>query len=185
MGYATSSFRPIFSRQTFAIVALMALLSPTGCAFLQSSGSVSDSSGSFSDSSDSVSNSSESSSGSSSGEDDVAYREDVRDFATALANAKGSPTQLRRGLTSVALGRGISDWEAIDGTYAAVGEGLALAGVNQSSFIAYQSAVASQGTSGFHAIGAAYDSADDSADGSVSGSADDSADSTASGAAIR
>jgi hypothetical protein len=121
--------------------------------FFESSGSFSDSSGSISESVGSFSDSSTSSSGG----DDQAYREDVRDLAFAIARLQGRPEALRRGLSELALGRGISDWEAVSSTYPAVGEGLAQVGVTEAQLFAYQSALARPGSANFDAIEAGYE----------------------------
>ncbi|MCR9097206.1 MAG: putative lipoprotein [bacterium] len=127
------------------------LLTWGGCAASQSSGSVSDSLGSFSDSSGSFSDSSTSSSG-----DDVAYRGDVRAFTVAHVSSGGTPESLRRGLSDVALARGISDWEAVPATFTAVGAGLQQAGVPMHRLLAYQQSLAVPGTEAHAAIGRGY-----------------------------
>ena len=128
-------------------------LSLSGCAFLESSGSVSDSSGSVSDSGGSFSDSSKSSSGGG----DQAYRDDVRDFTVALVSLNGRPDELRRGVAEIALGRGISDWEVLDSTYSSVGEGLARVDVSAERLLAYRVALAQPGSSNFDAIGSSYE----------------------------
>ncbi|HEB91582.1 MAG TPA: putative lipoprotein [Deltaproteobacteria bacterium] len=127
----------------------------SGCALFESSGSVSDSSGSISDSAGSSSDSSTSSSGGG----DQAYRQDVHDFTVAVVESGGRPESLRRGLAEIALERGISDWESIDATFAAVGGGLAEAGVTISGLTAYRAALAEPGSVGFEKIGRAYHAA--------------------------
>ena len=147
------------SRRVPSVLVLLAVLMLSGCVLFDSSGSFSDSSGSLSDASGSVSRSTESSSdssASSSGEDDQAYLDDVRDFTIATARVGGRPDVLRRGLSEIALGRGISDWEAVGATYAAVGEGLARAGVTEERLLAYQTEIARPGSDGFDAIGLGY-----------------------------
>lgn len=140
-----------------SILALAMSVGLSGCVFLDSSGSFSDSSGSVSDSSGSGSQSSESSSGSSSGGSNQAYREDVRDLAIAIARLDQQPEALRRGISELALARGISDWEAVAMTYAAVGEGLGQVGVTEAQLLAYQTALARPGTADFDAIGEGYE----------------------------
>lgn len=145
----SNSFRS--ARLVFGGLMISLLLATGGCSVSQSFGSASDSSGSFSDSSGSSSDSSTSSSG-----DDSAYRGDVSAYTVAHVEAGGSPESLRSGLSEVALSRGISDWEALPGTFAAVGAGLAEAGVSPDGLSAFQLALASPGTPAYDAIGAAY-----------------------------
>lgn len=135
-------------RSVILSLACLMLLATTGCVFSDSSGSVSDSSGSFADSSGSISNSSESSSG-----DDVAYRGDIRDFTVAHIRSEGSLDGLRLGLSEVALTRGISDWEALPGTFVALGAGLAEAGVAVTDLASYQDRLARPGSTNHQAIG--------------------------------
>jgi hypothetical protein len=141
--------RPIRpTRLSLSIVSLTVLaLALEGCAFFESSGSVSDSFGSVSDSLGSFSDSSKSSS-----EGETAYREDVRTYTVAHLRAAGSAQTLRLGLSEVALARGISDWEALPGTFIAVGEGLAEVDLSPAQVVAYQTALARPGTSNHAAI---------------------------------
>ena len=103
-------------------------LSLTGCAAFSSSNSFSESSGSVSDS---VGSSSDSS-GSSSGEDAQAYRDEIRAYVVAALKREQAPEDLRRGVSELALGHGISDWEAVDGTWIAIHAGFADASVDLS-----------------------------------------------------
>jgi hypothetical protein len=146
MIHSKRSMRP-FHLASLAMGFLI-LVTVTGCSFSNSSGSLSDSSGSFADSSGSFSNSLESSSG-----DGVAYRGDIRDFTIAHVRAEGSPDGLRLGLSEVALTRGISDWEALTGTFLALGVGLAEAGVASTELSSYQDVLARPGSPNHHAIG--------------------------------
>ncbi|MBW2423771.1 MAG: putative lipoprotein [Deltaproteobacteria bacterium] len=127
------------------LAALVMIWAASGCALFESSGSFSDSSGSLSDSSGSVSDSSKSSSGSDDDEapkkEEEAYRRDIRSFTMAHVEARRAPESLSRGLSEVALARGISDWEAIEGTYVAVGAGLAEAGVSEEELARYQASL--------------------------------------------
>lgn len=116
----------------FSIALSALLLTASGCAFFQSSGSSSDSSGSVSDSlGNSSESSSDSSRSSSDGDTDRAYHEEVRAFTVAHVHQDGGAQTLRLGLAEVALARGISDWEALPTTFAAIGAGLAEAGVDE------------------------------------------------------
>ena len=102
-------------------------LAVAGCSAFSSSNSFSESSGSVSDSvsgsSDSASGSSDSS-GSSSGDADQAYRREVRGYVAVAAARDTPPATLRRGVSEIALGFGVSDWEAAPGTRAAIEAGL-------------------------------------------------------------
>lgn len=142
-----------FSMASTIIVVLM-ILGMTGCAFFESSRSFSDSSGSVSDSIGSSSDSSGSSSGGDA--ESQAYREDVRALASAIARLNGQPDALRRGLSELALERGISDWEAIAITFGAVGEGLARVDISEDELLAYQTVLARPGSANFEAIGAGF-----------------------------
>ena len=123
---------------------LFASLSLSGCAALQSSGSGSDSLGSVSDSLGSFSDSSESSSGSSG--DETAYRNDLRDYTVAHLRAEGTPSALRLGISEVALARGITNWEALPSTFAAVGAAFAEAGLSLEEAAPYRNALAQPGS---------------------------------------
>jgi hypothetical protein len=127
------------------LAALVMIWVASGCALFESSGSFSDSSGSISDSSGSLSDSSKSSSDSDDDDgakkEEEAYRRDIRSFTVAHVAAHRSPESLSRGLSEVALARGISDWEAVEGTYVAVGAGLAEAGVSQEELARYQASL--------------------------------------------
>lgn len=136
---------------TLVGLVLGASLALGGCASSQSSGSVSDSLGSFSDSSGSFSDSSTSSSG-----DDTAYRSDVGAYTLAHVRAGGSPEALARGLSEVALARGITDWEAIDATFTAVGAALAEAGVAPDQLVAFQHALARMDSPAYRSIARSY-----------------------------
>ena len=136
-----------------ALFAIVFLTAP-GCAMVSSSSNSSDSSASSSDSSGSFSDSSTSSSGG-----DSAYRGDVRTYTVAHVRAEGSPTSLRLGLSEVALRRGISDWEALPGTFIAVGTGLAEAGVSSDELSAYQNALARSNSANYTAIRQGFASA--------------------------
>ncbi len=66
------------------------------------------------------------SSGSSADDDDEkeAYRDDVRDLTAAYAAAHRDLGAFERELGALARRHGISDWEADDTTYTAIGAGL-------------------------------------------------------------
>lgn len=123
------------------------LFSLQGCAVSGSVGSVSDSFGSISDSLGSFSDSSTSSS-----EDETAYRKDIQTFTVAHLRAAGTPETLRLGVSEVALARGITDWEALPVTFAAVGAGLAEADLAEEARRPYQTALARPGTPNHESI---------------------------------
>ena len=115
------SFAPV--NLTLAMPLALALslaLSLTGCAAFSSSNSFSESSGSVSESVESFSDSSSS----SSGDDAGAFRDELRAYVVAALTREQDPEALRRGVSEVALGHGITDWEAVDGTWLAIHEGL-------------------------------------------------------------
>lgn len=115
-----------------ALLVAVVSLALAGCAISnslsESSGSVSDS---VSESSESISNSSRSSSGG----DDQAYRDEIRDYVALAARRDASPDAMRRGVSEIALGFGISDWEAVPATWEAIDRGLgALPASTQASY---------------------------------------------------
>ena len=117
------------------------LFTGAGCAALSSSDSFSESSGSVSDSVGSFSDSSGSSSDSSSG-DDSAYRDEIRRYTVAAAESGASPDSLRRGVSEIALGYGVSDWEALDATWAAISAGIAASNIAPEAATIYRTALA-------------------------------------------
>jgi len=120
-----------------AIVALLLSLSlGFGCfkssTSQGSSDSSSDSSGSFSDSSKS-----------SSGDQQTSFLRDVRAYAARFAGDGGDQVEtLERDLGELARGHGILDWEGDDGTWRALGDGFAQAGVGDEQFAALADALA-------------------------------------------
>ncbi len=97
------------------VIVALALL-PLGCSFYYSS-----------ESSVKALTSPSRSSGSSSGDEDEkkeAYRDDVRDFTAAYAAEYEDLDSFESGLTNVARRHGITNWEAEDTTFGAVGAGL-------------------------------------------------------------
>lgn len=128
----------------------------SGCAFSQSSESFSDSSGSVSDS---VGSSSDSSGSSSDGEGDSAYHEDLRTYTVAHVHAAGRPESLRLGLAEVALERGVSNWEAVPGSFVAIGEGLAAGGVEERELERYRHAFGGPDSAAVEALERGYGSA--------------------------
>src|SRR5436853_452715 len=120
-----------------AIVVLLALL-PLGCSFYYSS-----------ESSVKSSTSPCRSSGSSEDEDKdkdqdkkEAYRDDVRDYTAAYAAESEDLDGFTSGLAAVARRHGITDWEAEDATYAAIGAGLKHANARTADLARYESALA-------------------------------------------
>ena len=59
------------------------------------------------------------------------YREDVRVLAQGAVESGASGEDLLDQVGRIALHHGITDWEADEFTYRALGEGLALAGVDR------------------------------------------------------
>lgn len=99
--------------RTRLLIVAVALL-PLGCSFYYSS-----------ESSWKSSTSPCRSSGSSKDEDKKeAYRDDVRDFTAAYAAERASLDGFESGLATVARRHGVTDWEADDATYSAIGAGL-------------------------------------------------------------
>jgi hypothetical protein len=95
-------------------------------------------------SSESSSNSSKSSSGSSSPADDdsSAYATDVRDLTAAYASQGLDVRSFQRTLGAVATDYGITDWERDEGTYVAIGRGLAKAQVGSAHAERFSSEIA-------------------------------------------
>jgi hypothetical protein len=121
-----------------AVALVLALAGGAGCSLSKSSKSISAS----------VSSPFKWSSASSSpdGDDEAeesAYRDDVRDFTVSYARANDEPAGLRDGLGQVAQRHGLTDWEAADGTYLAVGRGLAEAGLGEGELARYARVLAS------------------------------------------
>lgn len=106
-------------RTTATLLIAILALCPLGCSFYYSSESSAKSCTSPSRSSASSSDSSD--------DDDAkkeAYRNDVRDFTVAWAERQGDLDGFEAGLGDVARRHGVTDWEADDATYAAIGAGL-------------------------------------------------------------
>jgi hypothetical protein len=61
---------------------------------------------------------------------DEAYRQDVRSATVALTESGASGEDLLRQVGQVAERHGVTDWEAHEATYRAVGEGLRLGGAD-------------------------------------------------------
>jgi hypothetical protein len=76
------------------------------------------------------------SSSASSGGDgkESAYHHDVRDYAAHLGDGAVAPEVLQRDVGAIAEDYGIVDWESDDGTYFALGSGLARAGIGDARF---------------------------------------------------
>lgn len=120
---------------------LVALLT-SGCAALSSSNSFSESSGSVSDS---VGSSSDSST-SSSGGDDQAFRNDVEAYAKAHLETRSEPDALRRGISEIAMGYGVTDWEANHEAVQAVGRALRASSLSDEARERYRLALAQPGS---------------------------------------
>lgn len=98
-------------------ILLIALGTAMGCSFADSSASISKS----------VSSPFTSSSKSSGGGEEAEYSADVRDATAAHLAARGASEDLRLRVANIAGEHGISNWEASEITYRAVGAGLAKA----------------------------------------------------------
>lgn len=118
---------------TRIVIVALALL-PLGCSFYYSS-----------ESSVKTLTSPSRSSASSSGDEDEkkeAYRDDVRDFTAAYAAEYADLDGFATGLTTVARRHGITDWEAEDATFTAVGAGLRRAQVRDADRERFEALVA-------------------------------------------
>jgi len=123
------------------LAAGLAISLALGCtSFSDSSTSIGRSSNAFSDS---IAHSSESSTRSS-GEQQAAFHRDVRDYAAGFARDGGEVAALQRDLGALARGHGILDWERDDGTYLELGQGFALAGLDERRFAALSAQLAAQ-----------------------------------------
>jgi hypothetical protein len=115
------------------LIVAVALL-PLGCSFYYSS-----------ESSVKMLTSPSRSSKSSSGGDEEkkeAYRDDVRDFTVAWATKHDDLAGFETGLADLARRHGITDWEAEDVTYTAIGAGLKRADVRTADRARYESLLA-------------------------------------------
>jgi hypothetical protein len=63
-----------------------------------------------------------------------AYHRDVRDFAARFAVSEGDLESFQRDLAAIAEGYGVIDWEHDQGTFFAVGRGIAQAQVGASRY---------------------------------------------------
>ena len=63
-----------------------------------------------------------------------AYRRDVSDSAAQFATTAGDVEVFQRDLSGIAESHGITDWESHDGTYLAIGSGLAMADLGEDGF---------------------------------------------------
>ena len=116
-----------------ALIVALALL-PLGCSVYYSSES----------SMKALTSPSHSSASSSGGDEEEkeAYRDDVRDFTAAYAAKHADLDGFESGLANVARRHGITNWEAEDATYTAVGAGLKRAEVRPSDRERYEAMVA-------------------------------------------
>ena len=122
--------------------ALVLAVITSGCAALSSSNSFSESSGGVSDS---VGSSSDSST-SSSGGDDQAFRDDVEAYAAASLETRSEPDELRRGISEIAMGYGVTDWEANHEAVMAVGRALRASSLSTEDRERYRLALARPGS---------------------------------------
>lgn len=134
-------------RSSLAALPAVLLVAALGCSFSNSSESASDSSTSSSDSS-----------GSSSGEEEAAFHQDVEQYTVAFVKAGGRDEDaFYAGLGDVARQRGVSDWEAVPGTWESIGRGLGVAAVTEAERHAYAQAWAAGDTVRRHAIERGYE----------------------------
>lgn len=75
---------------------------------------------------------------SSSGGGKEAYQGDVRDYTEAYVRSSSDFEGFTKGLASLAAKHGISNWEADEGTYTGIGQGLAKAQVKQTQLEVYK-----------------------------------------------
>ncbi len=115
----------------FAATLVIAVCLSLGC--LKSS-TTQASSESSSKSSSSPFKSSSSSGGEEEQTEDEAYRRDVRDYASSFDINQGDPRVFQRELSEIAETHGFTDWESHDGTYLAIGQGLAQAKLDDRGF---------------------------------------------------
>ena len=122
----------MISRVALSVVGVVGVFMLVGCF---KSSTTQGSSESSSNSSKSSSKSSKSSSESSSpgDEEGSAYATDVRELAAAYASSGLDVRSFQRTLGAVAADYGITDWERDEGTYVAIGRGLAKAQVDGAS----------------------------------------------------
>jgi len=135
------------------VLAALLTIAAWGC-------SISVSSRSSSHMSESASESSESSSESSpDGDDDHAYRDDVRDETVAYLAAGDDFTTFQSALGEVARRHGVVDWEASRTTYVGIGAGLAAADAGAETLARVAALVAGPDAGRRQALRAGYDSA--------------------------
>ena len=134
--------------RSLALLASIALFAgAVGCSFSHSSKSSSDSSTSPSKSSKS-----------SSGEETARFHEDVEQYTAAYVQGGGkSAESFFSGLGELARKRGVSDWEAEQGTWESIGRGLGEAGVTDPERTAYAAAWAEGDTDRQRALDRGYE----------------------------
>jgi len=86
------------------------------------------------------------------------YEEDVRILALAAAESGASGGDLLGGVGRVAVHHGITDWEADELTYRAIGEGLALAGMDVRRARVFAKEIAGGDARAFEAVVEGYES---------------------------
>ncbi len=70
------------------------------------------------------------------------YQEDVRDYSEAYVRSSSDLEGFKKGLASLALKHGISNWEADEATYTGIGAGLAKAKVKTTQLEVYKTNLA-------------------------------------------
>jgi hypothetical protein len=119
-------------------LAIIAMVSSSGCSISDSVGSISRSSESISDSSTSSSKSSEKDTKKA---DDNLYENEVQDFTVTYLRTNSSQADqnsFMKGISDVASQNGIVDWEANPKTYRAIGKGLKKAKITGAQFELYK-----------------------------------------------
>jgi hypothetical protein len=146
-GLAASARSTSMKHRSLALLVSIALLAGVGCSFSHSSKSSSDSSTSPSKSSKS-----------SSGEETARFHEDVEQYTAAYVQGGGkSAESFFSGLGELARKRGVSDWEAEQGTWESIGRGLGQAGVTDPERTAYAAAWAEGDTDRQRALDRGYE----------------------------
>ena len=115
---------------TYAAIALLAV-APLGCSF-----------GYSSESSGKTLASPFTSSSSSSGDSKQAYGDDIRDYTYAYVTSHRDLEAYEKGLGDIARLHGITNWQADEMTYVAIGAGLARAKASPNERVRFEKVVA-------------------------------------------
>jgi hypothetical protein len=101
--------------------------------------------------------SSASSSSGSSEERKETYQGDIRKFTEVCSRSSCGAPEMTRGITAIAEKYGVTNWEADNSTYIAIGEGLAKAHTLQARVDVYKSALSQGNATVSDAIQKGYD----------------------------